>query len=80
MTDLNLLKTEIETFAKSKNSLLAESKGKFVLIKGQNIVGTFVSYEDALSEGYKQFGNKPFLVKEINPVEEINYFTRLTIA
>jgi len=80
MKNLALLKQELETFKKSKNKLLAEAKGKYVLIKRGQVFDVFTSFEDALSEGYKRFGNQPFLVKEISEVEEVNYFTRPTIA
>lgn len=76
---LQPLQRELNTFKKKKKELLTESKGRFVLIKGTEVIETFKSYEDALSEGYKKFGNEPFLVKEISVVEEINYFTRPNI-
>lgn len=76
MADLTQLKQELETFKKEKKRLLSEAKGKYALIKDKDVVGTFASFEDALSAGYKQFGNRPFLVKEVTEVEEVNYFTR----
>lgn len=76
---LQPLQKELTTFKKKKKELLSEAKGQFVLIKGNEIIDTFKSYEDALSEGYKRFGNEPFLVKEISAVEEVNYFTRPNI-
>lgn len=76
---LQPLQQELNTFKKKKKELLMEAKGKFVLIKDTEVVSTFKSYEDALSEGYKKFGNEPFLVKEISAVEEVNYFTRPNI-
>lgn len=76
---LQPLQKELNTFKKKKKELITEAKGQFVLIKGAEVVDTFKSYEDALSEGYKKFGNEPFLVKEILSVEEVNYFTRPNI-
>lgn len=79
MANLTQLKQELETFKKSRNKLLAEAKGQYALIKEDKIIGTFSSFDDALAEGYKKFGNKPFLVKEITDIEEVNYFTRPVI-
>lgn len=76
---LQPLQKELNTFKKNKKELLVQSKGQFVLIKNTEVIGTFKSYEDALSEGYKRFGNEPFLVKEVSAVEEVNYFTRPNI-
>jgi hypothetical protein len=43
---------------------LAE-EGKFVVVSGDQVVGAYTSYEDALKVGYEKFGLKPFLVKKI---------------
>ena len=69
------LEKELETY-KSKLPELKAHEGKYVLIHGENVIDTFASYEDALKEGYKQFGVKPFLVKQILSVEPVFYFTR----
>jgi hypothetical protein len=69
------LEKELETY-KSKLPDLKANEGKFVLIQGDQVVDTFTSYEDALKEGYKQFGLKPFLVKQILTIEPVFCFTR----
>lgn len=70
------LEQELKTFEENKEKLLAEKKGRFVLIKGDQIVSDFVSYEDALSDGYKRFGNKEFLVKQVVETESVNLFSK----
>ena len=69
------LEKELATY-KSKLAELKVHEGKYVLIQGENIVDTFTSYEDALKEGYKEFGTSPFLVKQILAVEPVFSFTR----
>lgn len=69
------LEQELKTYNALKNKLLAESKGKFVLIKGQELLGIYDSRDAALFEGYKRFGNQEFLVKEILEIEAVNFFT-----
>lgn len=64
-----LLKTELETYEKHKNELLGTAQGKFVLIHGGEIVETYESQIDAIAEGYRRFGNVPFLVKQIVEIE-----------
>ena len=76
MSSTQQLKQELATYKKIKNKLLTKAKGNFVLIKGNKVFGTFNSYNDALTDGYKRFGNTPFLVKQVIEVEEVNYFTR----
>jgi hypothetical protein len=72
MAENSVLATELATFNANKDRLLAESNGKFALVIEAEIVGTYVSERDALDEGYRRIGNKPFLVKRIvefdNPV------------
>jgi len=70
------LEQELRTYEKEKARLLLEAKGKFVLIKGNEIIGVYAAKEDALIEGYKRFGNTEFLVKEITEIEPVHFFTR----
>lgn len=69
------LKQEIDTYNRHLSELLAQ-QGKFVLIKGTEIAGTFDSYQDALTAGYQRFKLDSFLVKQINPAERVAYFSR----
>ena len=70
------LEKELETYTKKLPELKAE-EGKFVLIHGTNVVRTFTSYEDAVKEGYQEFGpNEPFLVKQIQAIEQAHFISR----
>lgn len=70
----NTLETELAAYAKAKDSLLASDRGKFVLIKGDKIVGIFENEIDAARRGFDEFGNTPFLVKQIEESEDITNF------
>ena len=69
------LKKELETFERLKEELLKE-ESKYAVISGETLLGTFTAYDDALKSGYKAFGLTPFLVKKIQAIEPINFFTR----
>jgi hypothetical protein len=69
------LEREMRTY-KAKLPELGASEGKFVLISGETVSGTFDSYQDALAAGYERFGLEPFLVKQISTVEVLASFTR----
>ncbi len=69
------LEKELATY-KSKLPELKGSEGKFVLIHGDDVVGTFTSYEDAIKEGYARFKLEPFLVKQIQTIEQVQFVTR----
>jgi len=69
------LEREVKTY-KDKLPELQANEGKFVLICGDEVVGIFDSYQDALSAGYDRCGINPFLVKQISTVEVLASFTR----
>lgn len=73
--DSKILSKEIETFKNNKENLLRDNSGKFVLIKGQEIIGVYDTQKDAIKVGIDKFGNNPFLVKEIEEVESVQNFT-----
>ncbi len=59
---------------------LAPCEGKYVLIHGSDVVGTFVSYEDALRQGYREFGLDPFLVKQVQSSEQVLFLARAVMS
>lgn len=63
------LATELATYDEHREELIGTSVGRFVLIKGDQIVATYESERDAIAQGYRQFGNVPFLVKQVSPTE-----------
>jgi hypothetical protein len=71
------LEKELETYQNKLEELKAH-EGKFVLIQGDRVVDTYSSYEDAMKEGYAQFGlHTPFLVKQIQAIEQAHFVSRL---
>lgn len=69
------LEKELETY-NAKLPELKENEGKFVLIQGDTVVNVYTSYEDAVKAGYKQFGLTPFLVKQIQTIEQAQFISR----
>ncbi len=69
------LETELKTYEANKQKLLLD-EGKFVLIQGKEILGAYETYEDALKVGYEKCKLEPFLVKQIQTLEQVHYFTR----
>lgn len=52
------------------------SEGKFVVIHGDDVLGIYSTYDDAIKEGYSKLGLKPFLVKQVNTLEQIQFISR----
>ena len=64
------LAQEWNTYRKQVGRLLAEGlAGKHVLIKGNDLVGTFETFDAALAAGVQRFLLGPFLVHEIREEE-----------
>ena len=69
------LEKELETY-KARLAELATNEGKFVLISGDKVTGIFDTYADAIKEGYAKFGLAPFLVKQIQAIERVQFVSR----
>jgi hypothetical protein len=63
------LSKEIKTYEANLEGLLSSHEGKFVLIHGEKVLGTFDSQMDAITWGYRELGNVPFLVKQVLRVD-----------
>lgn len=73
-----ILNAEIKTYEQNRDHLLATAEGKFVLIRNDQVIGVYDSKMDAIAEGYRQFGNVPFLVKQILRIEApLNFMSNL---
>ena len=70
------LEKELATYECSLSSL-QDQEGKFVLVQDSKIEGIYDTYDDALKVGYERFGTAtPFLVKQIQIVEQVQFVTR----
>ena len=74
-TSMSALKAELETYKRELPRLLAQ-EGMYALVSGDEVLGVYETYADAMAEGYERVGLKPFLVKRIETVESIQFFTR----
>ena len=63
------LDLELRTFEARRVELLGRAAEKFVIIKGDQLIGVFESPMEALKRGYERFGNQPFLVKQVLDVD-----------
>ena len=74
------LDEELRTYEKHRSELLNEAEGKFALIKADRVVDVYESQEDAVKRGYQEFGNEPFLVKQVVEVEVPLNFTTFQLG
>lgn len=64
---MGVLDKELEVYRRERPRLLAEGeRDKYVLIKGEHIVGLYGSLEEGLKAAYERFGlDTPFFLREI---------------
>jgi hypothetical protein len=74
------LSREVAYFDAHRDELLNEAAGKYALVKGDSLAGTYESEIDAIRAGYERFGNDAFLVKQIVPVDIPLNFTSFHIG
>ncbi len=63
------LSKELAAYRARFDNLIAVHEGKFALLHGDQLLGVFDSQMDAITRGYKELGNVPFLVKHISRLE-----------
>lgn len=74
------LQTELDAFERLRMTLLDRSPGNYALVKGNTLVDTFSSEAAAIREGYRRFGNNPFLVKRIVVADVPMNFTSFNLG
>jgi len=74
------LEQELEFFAKNKAKWLSVHAGKFVLVKGSELIDVFDTSDAAIAEGARRFGSQSFLVRQINSTDEKIYIPALALG
>ncbi|MBI4323666.1 MAG: hypothetical protein HY674_00205 [Chloroflexi bacterium] len=77
---MEVLAQELEFFAENKADWMKIHPGKFVLVKGRELLGVFDTAESALTEGARQFGAESFLVRQVIAGEENIYIPALALG
>jgi hypothetical protein len=69
------LQKELEAFEKERPKLSGEV-GKFAVVYGGKVLGTFATYQEALTKGYEVAKLEPFLVEQISSLPQVQHFSR----
>ncbi|MBV9492695.1 MAG: hypothetical protein JOZ54_00490 [Acidobacteria bacterium] len=59
------LERELRFFEQHRIEWMETVAGKYALVKGVELVGTFDTETEAVGAGFRRFGNEAFLVKRI---------------
>jgi hypothetical protein len=74
------LAEERKFFAEQQSEWKKAHVGKFILVKGKQLTGTFNRAEDAVAEGARRFGTEPFLVRNVEQTENEVYIPALALG
>ena len=75
-----MLDKELKFFEAKKAEWMKIHPGKFVLVKGTELLGVFDTADAAVTEGAKRFGADSFLVRQVNISEENVYIPALALG
>jgi hypothetical protein len=59
------LEQEIATFENARAELEASAMGKWVLIHDSELIGTFDSFDAAANRAVEEFGQGPYLIRQV---------------
>jgi hypothetical protein len=65
---------EAEVYEARKAELLGESEGKWVVIGGDEVLGTWPTEAEAMDAGCEKYGSYPFLIRQITAEEPVCHF------
>lgn len=74
------LEKELKFFEKNKKEYLKQYKNMFVVIKGEELGGVYVSEQDAYKSGVQKYGTASFLIKQVIGQEAEVSFPALTVG
>lgn len=60
----DILATELEFYEEHRESLASAHPGRFLLIHGRALHGSYDTLDAALAAGFSKFGSQPFLARE----------------
>ena len=72
MTQQEQLTQEAEFFNEHLEEWRQSHPGEFVLLKGNEVLGFFLTVDKAFAAGTDRFGLGPFFVKQIIPRDVVN--------
>lgn len=75
-----MLDTELAYYKAHKNEWLQSHRDRFVLVKGEQLIGTFDTQEQALRAGARLYGLDSFLIRRVTESDELASVPALTLG
>lgn len=75
-----MFEKELQYYKTRKEELLKRHANKYLVIKGDRLLGVYDTDIDAYKAGLKEFGNVAFLIKKVTKEEEVIRFPALVLG
>jgi len=75
-----VLETEVAFYNSQKKDWLRHYEGKFALIKGTELLGTYTTWQEAFDDGVQKLGNVPFLIRQVQEKDDVVQFPALAVG
>jgi hypothetical protein len=75
-----MLETELAYYKAHRDEWLKSHRDRFVLVKGEQLIGTFDTQEQALRAGAQRFGLDSFLIRRVTESDELAKVPALTLG
>ncbi len=59
------LKNEIAAYERMRNDLEVEHLGEWVVVRDEELAGTYQSFEEAADDAVQRFGRGPYLIRQV---------------
>ena len=74
---MSSLNTEFKFYKQNKSDLLAKYEGKYVVIVGESVVGSYDSYQEAVTVTAKTHKPGTFFVQLVTAEDEVAILSRV---
>ena len=75
-----VLERELKYYQEHKEELLQRCEGSFVLIAGEEMIGSYATEGEAYEAGLERLGNQAFLIRRVTKEEETVQFPALAVG
>lgn len=75
-----MFEKELKYYEKNRAKLLKHYENQFVVIKGEKLLSSYTTEQEAYEAALKEYGNVPFLIKRVTKEEEIVRFPALALG
>ena len=75
--NMSSLIKELQFYKQNKADLLVKYEGKYVVIVGENVVGSYDSYQEAVTASVEKYEPGTFFIQRVTDKDEIAILSRV---